>query len=280
MNGIQYGRVWAKVQRGKRKLLKPRAKSRPVFKPITLRENPKVSVVIPAMNERKTIAAVIREARMVHPSTEVVVVVNGSRDGTGHIARRMGARVVTFKKPLGHDVGRAIGAMHAKGNILLFTDADIVISARDLKPFIRAIERGVDVALNSYTGHVHTDRVHPVVLAKHALNLALARPDLRGSSMTTIPHAISRKALERIEAQNLSVPPLAQTIAIRKGLDLKKVHEVDVGRVNPRKRRGFKVDPLRNLIVGDHLEAIEWLLNETNERGQQTDLSRDRSFVG
>ncbi|SDN59324.1 Glycosyltransferase involved in cell wall bisynthesis [Paenibacillus sp. yr247] len=268
------------LQRRKRKLLKPRRRSRPVSKPIPAHETPKVSVVIPAMNERKTIAAVIRQARLVHPSTEVIVVVNGSRDGTERIARKMGARVISFKEALGHDVGRGIGAMHAKGSILLFIDADIVISARELRPFILAVESGVDVALNSYSGKILTDEVHPVVLAKHALNLALSRPDLRGASMTTIPHAINRRALELIEAKHLSVPPLAQTIAIRKGLDLHNVHNVNVGKMNPIRRRAFKVDPLRHLIVGDHLEAIEWLLNDTNERGQQTDLSRDRSFVG
>ncbi|SEC70068.1 glycosyltransferase [Paenibacillus sp. GP183] len=60
-------------------------------------ENPKVSIVIPAMNESKTIAAVIRQARKVHSSTEVIVVVNGSRDGTELVARKMGARVIEFK---------------------------------------------------------------------------------------------------------------------------------------------------------------------------------------
>jgi hypothetical protein len=42
----------------------------------------------------------------------------------------------------------------------------------------------------------------------------------------------------------------------------------------------FKVDPLKNIIIGDHLEAISWLLKETNERGNLTDLTRDRSLVG
>ncbi|UJF36433.1 glycosyltransferase family 2 protein [Paenibacillus hexagrammi] len=261
-------------------MLKPKARSPRVIKPSSDQTVPTVSVIIPAMNERRTIASVIRQARGVHPSTEIIVVVNGSRDGTEQIARRMGARVFAYPEPLGHDVGRGIGAGHARGSILLFIDADIVIKARDLKPFVRAVERGVDVALNSYTGNIHKQDVHPVVLAKHALNLALSRPDLLGASMTAIPHALSRRALEVIGTAALSVPPLAQTIAVTKGLDLHKVHEVNVGRMNPRKRRTFRVDPLRNLIVGDHLEAIGYLLEATNERGQQTDLFRDRSFVG
>jgi glycosyltransferase involved in cell wall biosynthesis len=262
------------------KSLSAKTKTRSRSNSVQYLAHPKVSVVIPVMNERKTIGAVIRQAHLVHPKTEVIVVLNGSTDGSEAIARKMGARVIRYKSSLGHDVGRSIGAKHAKGNIILFMDGDIVIGAKDLKPFIKAVKKGTDVALNSYSGNTETQHVHSVVLAKHALNFSLARPDLRGASMTTIPHAISRRALELIEAKNLMVPPLAQAMAIGKGLNVQKVHNVNVGRINPRKRTQFKVDPLKNIIIGDHLEAISWLLKETNERGNLTDLTRDRSLVG
>jgi glycosyltransferase involved in cell wall biosynthesis len=274
---------WEEVdmkQRGKRKLKKTKVPIRRVPKPVTNSAHPKVSVVIPVMNEHRTIRAVIRQARLVHPDTEIIVVVNGSKDGSRRIARRMGAKVIHYHQSLGHDVGRSIGAMHARGNIILFMDGDFVITAKDLKPFIIAVEKGIDVALNGYSGVTGIHKAHSVVLAKHALNASLARPDLQGASMTTIPHAISRRALQVIEARNLSVPPLAHAIAIEKGLNVHKAHIVQVGRKNPRKRKNFKVDPLKNLIIGDHLEAINWLFAATNERGNMTDLTRDRSLVG
>ncbi|WP_458006685.1 hypothetical protein, partial [Escherichia coli] len=40
--------------------------------------DPIVSIIIPAMNERATIASVLREASRVHPRSETIVVVNGS----------------------------------------------------------------------------------------------------------------------------------------------------------------------------------------------------------
>ena len=83
-----------------------------------------------------------------------------------------------------------------KGDILLFTDADIVIPTSLLIPYVKAVESGVDVALNRYNGITNTKHVHSVVLAKHALNAVLHRPDLVGTSMTTIPHALSRRALQ------------------------------------------------------------------------------------
>ncbi len=248
-------------------------------RPITNSVVPKVSVVIPAMNEHKNIARVIAYSRNVHPDTEVIVVVNGSSDGTERIARRMGAKVIVYTSPLGHDVGRSVGANHAKGDILLFTDADIVIPTRLLTPFIRSIEKGVDVALNRYTGMVNTNNVHSVVLAKHALNVVLHRSDLTGTSMTTIPHAMSRKALQTIGSEWLAVPPKALAIAVWLGLNVQSTAHVDVGRSNPRKRKWKKVDPLKALIIGDHLEAISWIIDHTNERGGYTDSIRRRDMV-
>ncbi|WP_235782014.1 glycosyltransferase family 2 protein [Paenibacillus senegalensis] len=218
----------------------------------------KISVIIPVMNERRTLGAVIRQVRKIGHNLEIIVVCNGSTDGSPQIARRMGAKVITFKRPLGHDVGRSIGARAASGDILLFMDGDIVIPAKRLLPFIRAIESGADIALNQYNGPVHKKKVHPVVLSKHALNVVLGRPDLQGTSLTAIPHAMSRSALNTIGAEYLAVPPKAQAIAVAKGLRVEAVHYVRVGKNNPGKRRTYSV---QNLIVGDHLEAIHWYLS-------------------
>ncbi|MGH2570315.1 MAG: glycosyltransferase family 2 protein, partial [bacterium] len=56
-----------------------------------------ISVVMPAHNEEKTIAAAISSVLDQRPAgarVEVIVVDDGSSDGTGEIARRSGARVV------------------------------------------------------------------------------------------------------------------------------------------------------------------------------------------
>lgn len=240
---------------------------------------PVVSVIIPVVNERKTIAGVVRQAFGVHRDTEVIVVANGSTDGTGKVAESLGAKVLYYPEPLGHDVGRSIGAKEARGRILLFTDGDIVIPTNQLMPLVKAVENGVDIALNSYLGPIDKMNVHGVVLAKHALNIALSRPELKGASMTTIPHALSRKAVETIGCEHLAVPPKAQAIGICRGLDVRTVHYIEVGRANPKRRRIQGSDPLEGLIVGDHLEAIEWYIGATNERGNKPDLSRAREIA-
>ena len=231
------------------------------------------------MNEKRTIAGVIRQARSVHPSTEVIVVVNGSTDGTEKIAKRMGAKLVSHRHPLGHDVGRASGAAAAKGDILLFLDGDIVIPAHRLKPFIHAVENGVDVALNRYNGYTRSKDVHSVVLAKYALNAMMHRPDLEGASMTTIPHALSRKAFELIGPAELCVPPKAMALALQHQLTTEAVQYVDVGAPNPRKRRQLGKDPVEGLIIGDHLEALACYIQGTDSRCGFTDLNRRRELV-
>ncbi len=238
-----------------------------------------VSVIIPVMNERRTLRKVIREASRVHPHTEVIVVVNGSTDGSLDIARKSGAKVLVYDRPLGHDVGRSMGAREAQGNVLLFIDADMVIPASRLRVFVDAVAQGADVALNDYSGPVKKTVVHGVVLAKHALNMLLGRSDLEGSSMTAIPHAISRKALSVIGTSALSVPPLAHTIAIREGLKVERAIHVNVGQLNPVRAKRERRQSLEPLIVGDHLEAIQWLLRKTDSRGGHEDEARQRWMV-
>lgn len=257
---------------------KRRGKRPAALRPIVCSASPVVSVIIPAANERRTIASVIRHSRLVHPDTEVIVVANGSSDGTARIAERLGARVIRYENRLGHDVGRSIGARAAKGDILLFVDGDFAVPARDLRPLVKAVKDGrTDVALNSYLGSVDKAVVHEVVLAKHALNAALGRPDLKGASMTTVPHAIHRQAAEAIGFEHLSVPPKAQAIAIARGLRIRPVHFIHVGKKNRKRKKRRGEDPVGDLIVGDHLEAMQWHIERTGNRGGFHDHTRDRT---
>ncbi|RJG16663.1 glycosyltransferase [Paenibacillus thiaminolyticus] len=241
--------------------------------------DPFVSVIIPVLNERRTLARVIERAAQVHPASEVIVVANGTTDGSDRIAEKMGARVLRYAIPLGHDKGRSVGAEAAAGRILLFIDGDIVLPAADLRPFVHAVNNGVDVALNNYQGPVRKHDVHGVVLAKHALNAMLSRQDLGGASMTAVPHALSRRALELIGSDAVSVPPLAHTMAVVYGLNIRGVHTIDVGRINRRRVRGLREDPLEPLICQDHMQAIRWLMEQRGPRGGHSDLTRQRERV-
>lgn len=235
--------------------------------------HPFVSVIIPVRNERKRIAEVIRNARRVHPRTEVIVVANGTTDGSDLIAEKLGARVIDWPYALGHDVGRSVGAMMARGEILLFLDGDLPIPTRLLRPFVRAVMEGADLALNGASIKKKRERIHPVLLSKYALNIMLGRADLQGASLTTVPHALNRHALQVIGREHLSVPPKAHAMAVMKGLTIRTPIALPVVRWNRKRRRGLW---MRKLVIGDHMEAISWILEERGERGGYTDGLRCR----
>lgn len=267
----------------KQRLRHPRRSSPPNRRPVPAAgiriycdPEPAVSVIIPVMNERRLLGNVIREAAKVHPKTEVIVIANGCSDGSAELARKLGAIVLEYAEPLGHDVPRAIGAKHAKGDVLLFIDGDMVIPAAELRPFVGCILAGSDVALNSYNGPVQTRDVHPVINAKYMLNSLLSRADLKGASLTAVPHALSRTAAEQLGYGRLARPPVAQAAAVLAGFKVTPAHFVDVGRLNRRRKRHGHKDTLIPVIVGDHMEAVNLILERLGNRGGFSDLGRLR----
>ncbi|MBS1962181.1 MAG: glycosyltransferase family 2 protein [Bdellovibrionales bacterium] len=84
-----------------------------------------LTVVIPALNEARTIASVIEANLRIAGS--VVIVDDGSTDGTGEIARKSGATVVRNDEPTGYDAAIAAGMNRAfeQGAVAVVTcDAD------------------------------------------------------------------------------------------------------------------------------------------------------------
>ncbi|MED5246085.1 glycosyltransferase family 2 protein [Priestia sp. LL-8] len=188
-----------------------------------------LSVIIPVCNEEQTLKQVIAEARKLEP-LEIIVVINGSKDQSEKYAKEQGVKTIVYDERLGHDCGRAAGALAATGDILLFIDGDFVLSAQELYPFAAAVASGVDVALNICEDEEKL--THVVQGWKYVLNETIGRKDLLMSSMTAVPHAISRECLEKIEPESLAVPPFAQVKAIVGGFHVQAVHHVDVNKFN------------------------------------------------
>jgi 4,4'-diaponeurosporenoate glycosyltransferase len=92
-----------------------------------------VSVVVPARDEEGTLPALLAALRQLTvPLREVVVVDDGSRDGTASVARRAGAVVLSAGAPPTGWTGKAwachVGARSTTGDLLLFLDADTVLA--------------------------------------------------------------------------------------------------------------------------------------------------------
>ena len=83
-----------------------------------------ITVIIPALNEEKTVGSVVKIANNSKLVTEVLVVDDKSIDATVEEARLAGATVITSTK-LGKGASMKDGALVAKNEILVFLDADI-----------------------------------------------------------------------------------------------------------------------------------------------------------
>lgn len=88
-----------------------------------------VSVVIPTHNGARTLAACLESLRASsHPPHEIVVVDDASQDDSGEIARRFGCRIVRVDQNIGAARAKNLGAKQASGEILFFTDDDVLVS--------------------------------------------------------------------------------------------------------------------------------------------------------
>jgi glycosyltransferase involved in cell wall biosynthesis len=90
-----------------------------------------ITVIIPALNEAKTIGHVVRLAKSSPRVTEVIVVDDKSMDGTVEEARNAGATVITSTK-LGKGASMKDGVMYASNEILVFLDADITTYPKNI----------------------------------------------------------------------------------------------------------------------------------------------------
>ena len=83
-----------------------------------------ISVVIPAKNEAASLGALIDQIRSQDAVREVIVVDDGSTDGTGELAARCGARVIRHDVSKGNGAAIKSGARAADNDWILFMDAD------------------------------------------------------------------------------------------------------------------------------------------------------------
>ncbi|MEZ6068396.1 MAG: glycosyltransferase [Planctomycetaceae bacterium] len=106
---------------------------------------PHVSVVIPARNEELCLAATIESVQAAVAATgltgEIIVVDDASDDRTADIARGLGCSVVPVEL---HNIGavRNAGAKQARGQWIVFLDADTLLPAGTLKAALRAMDDG------------------------------------------------------------------------------------------------------------------------------------------
>src|SRR5262245_24642137 len=119
---------------------------------------PELSVVMPCLNEARTIGICIRKAldsfERLGITGEVVVADNGSTDGSQQIAEGLGARVVPVERR-GYGAALTGGIAAAHGRWVIMGDADDSYDFSELGPFVEQLRNGYDlVAGNRFQGGI------------------------------------------------------------------------------------------------------------------------------
>jgi glycosyltransferase involved in cell wall biosynthesis len=114
----------------------------------------RVSFLVPAYNEAATIEAVLDSVWALELDKQIIVVDDGSNDGTGDIVERWsnGRDGVVLVRQRNAGKGAAVRAAipHADGDIAVIQDADLEYDPADVPALIEPIERGVaDVVYGS-----------------------------------------------------------------------------------------------------------------------------------
>ncbi len=119
----------------------------------------KLSIIIPCFNERATIETVIeRVFACPHPDKEIIVVDDGSTDGTRDLLRKLAEtrdlRLLMHDLNQGKGAAISTGVAHAAGDILIVQDADLEYDPQDIPRVIAPILDGrADVVYGSrFTG--------------------------------------------------------------------------------------------------------------------------------
>jgi Glycosyl transferase family 2 len=216
-----------------------------------------VSVVMPCLNEAKTVAVCVRKAvnclRELGVHGEVIVADNGSTDGSQELAREAGARVIHAERR-GYGAALQAGIAAARGRFIIMGDADDSYDFTGLGPFIERLRGGDDLVMgNRFKGGIKPSAMPPLhryfgnPLLTGILNLFFRTPigdaqcGLRGF----------RK--ESFEKLNVTTPGMefASEMVVRSSLWKQKISEVPTtlspdGRGRPPHMRSFR-DGWRNL---------------------------------
>ena len=108
-----------------------------------------LSVVLPAKNESAAISGTINKIKEYCPGAELIVVNDGSDDGTEDIARALGVNVVTHPYSMGNGAAIKTGARAARGDIIVFMDADGQHDPADIPRLLHKLDEGYDMVVGA-----------------------------------------------------------------------------------------------------------------------------------
>lgn len=86
----------------------------------------RIAAIIPAYNEERTVASVIRAVQDADVASEIIVVDDGSTDTTAAVAASVGAKVLSLPQNCGKAFAMKAGVGYTDAELLVYLDADLM----------------------------------------------------------------------------------------------------------------------------------------------------------
>ena len=193
-----------------------------------------VSVVIPCLNEAETIAVCIRKAKGAIErrglAGEVIVVDNGSTDGSPELASAEGAEVVRESRR-GYGNAYLAGLAAARGRYIVMGDGDDTYNFDEVGRFVEALDDGADLVMGSrLKGRIHKGAMP--LLHRYVGNPVLTRVLNRfyGSGVSDAHCGMRALRRDRLDSLDLRMPGMefASEMVIRASKAGLRIEEIPI----------------------------------------------------
>ena len=187
----------------------------------------RISAVVPAYNEENTIAGVINVLKDIKIINEIIVVSDGSRDGTAGVAKSCGAHVIELPDNMGKGAAVKAGLENSSGEIVLLMDADLVgLKRKHVEMLVKPVMDGIaDMTVGLFTsGRFSTDLAQKIA------------PQLSGQ------RAVRRSVLlglTNIEATGYGIEVALTRYADVENLRVQEVELEDLTHITKEEKLGF-----------------------------------------